>query len=125
MDVNGVPVHYLAAEDNERRLKSRIEAVFDAGVLHLTYHAIMTAEHPLPRGNDALFYIERVARGTGAKCIVVDTVQSILNPSANNKNYDQTVEEYDALRKLAHRLDIAIIVVHHCKKSSDVSTAPL
>ena len=85
----------------------------------------MSAEHPLPRGNDALFYIEQVARGTGAKCIVVDTVQSILNPSANNKNYDQTVEEYDALRKLAHRLGIAIIVVHHCKKSSDVSTAPL
>ena len=125
MDANGVPVHYLAAEDNERRLKSRIEAVFDAGVQHLTYHAVMSAEHPLPRGNDALFYIEQVARGTGAKCIVVDTVQSILNPSANNKNYDQTVEEYDALRKLAHRLGIAIIVVHHCKKSSEVSTAPL
>ena len=125
MDANCVPVHYLAAEDNERRLKSRIEAVFDAGVQHLTYHAVMSAEHPLPRGNDALFYLEQVARGTGAKCIVVDTVQSILNPSANNKNYDQTVEEYDALRKLAHRPGIAIIVVHHCKKSSDVSTAPL
>jgi len=33
--------------------------------------------------------------------------------------------EYDALRKLAHRLGIAIIVVHHCKKSSDIATAPL
>ena len=79
--------------ENERRLKSRIEAVFDAGVQHLTYHAVMSAEHPLPPGNDALFYIEQVARGTGAKCIVVDTVQSILNPSANNKNYDQTMKE--------------------------------
>ena len=57
--------------------------------------------------------------------MIIDTVQSILNPSANNKNYDQTVEEYDALRKLAHRLGIAMIVVHHCKKSSDVATAPL
>ena len=28
MDQQGIPVHYLAAEDNERRLKSRIEAVF-------------------------------------------------------------------------------------------------
>ena len=34
-------------------------------------------------------------------------------------------KEYDGLRKLAHRLDIAIIVVHRCKKSSDVSTALL
>ena len=125
MDANGVSVHYLAAEDNERRLKDRIEAVFESGVKHLTYHAVMSAKHPLPRGNDALFHIEQVAKGTGAKCIIIDTVQSILNPSANNKNYDQTVEEYDALRKLAHRLGIAIIVVHHCKKSSDVATAPL
>ena len=35
------------------------------------------------------------------------------------------MEEYDALRKLAHSLGIAIIVVHHCKKSSDVASAPL
>ena len=125
MDANGISVHYLAAEDNERRLKSRVEAVFPSGTSHLSYHAVMSAEHPLPRGNDALFHIEQVAKGTGAKCVIVDTVQSILNPSANNKNYDQTVEEYDALRKLAHRLGIAIIVVHHCKKSSDVATAPL
>ena len=36
-----------------------------------------------------------------------------------------TIKWYDALRKLAHRLDIAIIVVHHCKKSTDVASAPL
>ena len=36
-----------------------------------------------------------------------------------------TVEEYDALRKLAHKLGIAIIVVHHCKKTTDISSAPL
>ncbi|MDA8853667.1 AAA family ATPase [Amylibacter sp.] len=125
MDGNGLPVHYLAAEDNERRLKDRIEKVFRDGVKHLTYHAVMSSETPLPRGVDALFHIEQIVKGTGAKCVIIDTVQSILNPSANNKNYDQTVEEYDALRKLAHKLGIAIIVVHHCKKSSDVATAPL
>jgi len=125
MDGNGLPVHYLAAEDNERRLKDRIEKVFRDGVTHLTYHAVMSSKTPLPRGVDALFHIEQIVKGTGAKCVVVDTVQSILNPSANNKNYDQSVEEYDILRKLAHKLSIAIIVVHHCKKSSDVATAPL
>ena len=62
MDVNGVPVHYLAAEDNERRLKSRIEAVFDAGVLHLTYHAVMTAEHPLPRGMTLSFTLSKLQK---------------------------------------------------------------
>jgi hypothetical protein len=125
MDTNGVSVHYLAAEDNERRLKSRVATVFPDGVHHLTYHAVMSSQRPLPRGSEALQHIEKVARATGAKCIIVDTVQAILNPSVTNKNYDVTVEEYDALRKLAHKLGIAIIVVHHCKKTTDISSAPL
>jgi predicted ATP-dependent serine protease len=76
-------------------------------------------------GLDALDHIERVAKATNSKCIIVDTVQAILNPSVTNKNYDTTVEEYDGLRKLAHRLEIAFIVVHHCKKTTDISSAPL
>jgi len=125
MDSEDKPVHYLAAEDNERRLKDRIMKVFKDKPRHLTYHAVMSSEQPLPRGSDAIAHIEHVAKGTQAQCIIVDTVQSILNPSATNKNYDLTVEEYDALRKLAHRLNIAIIVVHHCKKSTDVASQPL
>ena len=85
----------------------------------------MSTEEKLLRGAAALSHIELVAKGTKAQCIVIDTVQSILMPSANNKNYDQTVEEYNGLRKLAHKLGIAIVVVHHCKKTSDVSSAPL
>jgi hypothetical protein len=85
----------------------------------------MSTEEKLPRGAAALSHIELVAKGTKAQCVVIDTVQSILMPSATNKNYDQTVEEYDGLRKLAHKLGIAIVVVHHCKKTSDVSSAPL
>lgn len=121
----GISVHYLAAEDNERRLKSTIKAAFPDSVQHLTYHAVMSSKRSLPRGKEALTHIEKVAHATGAQCIIIDTVQAILNPSATNKNYDITVEEYDALRKLAHRLGIAIIVVHHCKKTSDMSSAPL
>ena len=81
-------MHDLVAEDNERRLKSRVAAVFPDGVHHLTYHAVMSSERPLPRGSEALQHIEKVARATGAKCIIVDTVQAFLNPSATNKNYD-------------------------------------
>ena len=125
MDTAGIKVHYLAAEDNERRLKDRVQLTFSDRPNHLTYHAVMSSEHSLPRGEDALFYIEQVAKGTNAQCVIIDTVQAILNPSATNKNYDTTVEEYGNLRKLAHRLKIAIIVVHHCKKSSDIASAPL
>jgi hypothetical protein len=125
IDADGIPVHYLAAEDNARRLKDRVQAVFSGYVQHLTYHAVMSTGEKLSRGAAALSHIELVAKGTKAQCIVIDTVQSILMPSANNKNYDQTVEEYNGLRKLAHKLGIAIVVVHHCKKTSEVSNAPL
>ena len=64
-------------------------------------------------------------RATGTKCIFIYRVQAILNPSATNKNYDVTIEEYDALRKLAHKVSIAIIFVHHCKKNTNISSAPL
>ena len=57
MNTNGVSVHYLAAEDNERRLKSRIEAVFSDDVHHLTYHAEISFHRPLPRGSEALQHI--------------------------------------------------------------------
>jgi predicted ATP-dependent serine protease len=86
IDADGIPVHYLAAEDNERRLKDRVQAVFRGHVQHLTYHAVMSTEEKLPRGAAALSHIELIAKGTKAQCIVIDTVQSILIPSANNKN---------------------------------------
>ena len=41
MDANGVSVNYLAAEDNEHSLKSRIQAVFPNDEYDLTYHAVM------------------------------------------------------------------------------------
>jgi len=50
IDADGIPVHDLAAEDNERRLKDRVQAVFSGYVQHLTYHAVMSAEEKLPRG---------------------------------------------------------------------------
>ena len=59
IDTNGVSVHYLAAEDNERRLKSRIEAVFSDTLHHLTYYAVMSSHRRLPRGSEAIQHIER------------------------------------------------------------------
>ena len=80
MDARGKSAHYLAAEDNERRLKDRISMVFKDDPRHLTYHAVMSSEQQLPRGSDAILHIEQVAKGTGPQCIIVDKVQSILKP---------------------------------------------
>jgi RecA-family ATPase len=47
-----------------------------------------------------------------------------LHTSQNNKNYDVSVSEYAALRKLASKKQIAILVVHHTKKKTEVSQSP-
>ena len=93
IDADGIPLHYLAAEDNTRRLKDRVQAVFSGYVQLLTYHAVMSTGEKLSRGAAALSEIGLGAKGTKAQCIVIDTVQTIMMPSANNKNYDYTVEE--------------------------------
>lgn len=71
-------------------------------------------------------HAERMLRSPNTSNNAAAMINSVPNASrAPNKNYDVTVEEYDALRKLAHKLGIAIIVVHHCKKTTDISSAPL
>ena len=45
MDTAGIKVHYLAAENNERSLKDRVQLTFSNRLNHLTYHAVMSSEH--------------------------------------------------------------------------------
>ena len=121
----GHKVYYIAAEDNERRLKDRINQVFFQPPSQLKFHAGLSQDYPIPRGDDALTYLREVHASIRPSCIIIDTVASVLNPTASNKNYDVTVGEYEALRKLASELKIAILVVHHTKKKSEVSQSPL
>ena len=121
----GNTVYYIAAEDNHRRLNDRISKAFMAPPKQLKCHAGLSQEHPIPRGEDALTYLREIYAAMKPSCIIIDTVSSVLNPSGNFKNYDVTVAEYEALRKLASELKIAILVVHHTKKKSEVSQSPL
>lgn len=54
------------------------------------------------------------------------TLQAAIRvPSQREKNYDETENEFAALRRLAHELGIAIIVVHHTRKSTGAEASPL
>ena len=58
-------------------------------------------------------------------CIMIDTVAAIRVPSHREKNYDETEREFATLRRLAHDLGIAVIVVHHSRKSTGMEASPL
>ena len=121
----GKPVFYIAAEDNNRRLQERINSVFITPPEGLICHAGLSQDEAIPRGKNALVYLQEIATKYQPSCIIIDTVECVLNPSQNSKNYDVSVTEYAALRKLAAEQQIAILVVHHTKKKTEVSQSPL
>lgn len=117
---DGCDVYYIAAEDNSRRIKGRLQQKKFKFPLRLKIHAGLSQSHPVPRGRDAIRYIEEIYEKHKPDCIMIDTVASVLQPTANIKNYDVTVQEYETLRKLATDLGIAILVVHH-KKNKQIT----
>jgi archaellum biogenesis ATPase FlaH/5S rRNA maturation endonuclease (ribonuclease M5) len=121
----GKPVFYIAAEDNNRRLQGRINSVFITPPEGLICHAGLSQDEAIPRGQSALKYLEEIALRYAPSCIIIDTVASILKPHEKSGNYNVSVDEYAALRKLAHKQKMAILVVHHTKKTTEVSLSPL
>jgi hypothetical protein len=94
-------------------------------VVYFRCHAGLSQDAAIPRGQDALKYLEEIALRYAPSCITIDTVASVLKPHEKTGNYNVSVDEYAALRKLAHKQKIAILVVHHTKKTTEVSLSPL
>lgn len=125
----GHEVVYIASEDNDRRLKDRLVAVnpFPPDGIH--FLAGLSCEKPLPKGDAALEFIKALkAKFPRLKCLVVDTLAAIRRQFPNKstkEEYALAEEEFSALRRLAHELEISIIVVHHTRKSTDSEASPV
>lgn len=118
---------YLSAEDNERRLQTRIAQVFPSSTpKNLLLFAGLSSGNPLPRGAAALGFIRNVkAKYPSTACVFIDTVAGIRERTGAEKNYETTEAEFGALRKLAHELGIAVVAVHHNRKKTDTGGSPL
>ena len=125
----GHEVVYISSEDNERRLQSRLAAVcpFPPDGIHLI--AGMSIKRALPKGNEAHTLIRALkAKHPALKCLIVDTLASIrAEPSGKSRKdeYALSEEEFSGLRRLAHDLDLAIVVVHHTRKATDNDASPV
>ena len=126
---HGHEVLYIANEDNERRLKSRVIDFnpFPPNGIH--FLAGISSSRLLPKGHDAHDFIRALKdRYPKLKCLVVDTLASIrAEPPTKSKKDDYTLseEEFSSLRKLAHELDLAIILVHHTRKATESDSSPV
>lgn len=110
-------VLYLALEDNERRLKSRIRKVlgpFEDGPERLEYHT------EWKRSDEGIADIEAWIKAKAKPTlIIVDVLQRIRAANVNNQNaYASDYETVAALQKLASQHNVAVVVVHHLRKSA-------
>jgi uncharacterized membrane protein len=123
----GFGVFFIASEDNQRRIKERVAALNGTMPANLRLLAAHNSGKPIPRGVDAIEFIRSVkAEYPDTALIVIDIAQSIMEVTARDKDYTGASAEWGALQRLAHELKVAILLVHHTRKSSGfVSNSPL
>ncbi|MPR11510.1 AAA family ATPase [Microvirga tunisiensis] len=114
-------VLYLALEDNERRLQSRIDKVL--GPLH-EWPESFHYETEWPRANEGGLDAIRdwITSAQNPRLVIVDVLAMFRPTSGNRDNmYETDYSAIKGLQALASKFGIAIIVVHHTRKGgSDV-----
>lgn len=115
--VDAGDVLYLALEDNPRRLQDRLRKVLagDDAPDRLTFAVVCET---LPAGG-----ADRIAAWLDghpdARLVVVDVFARVRGLAPNNmSSYDADYLAMGALKRLADRYGVAILVVHHTRKAA-------
>lgn len=121
-------VLYLGFEDSERRLQDRIKHVFKykprSGFLD--FFAGLNSESVFPRGKAALDEFKKKKEACPhLQLIIIDTWEGVRVPCQKDRNYEQSVQELKPLRQWAHDNNIAIVIVHHARKTTEFQSSPL
>lgn len=117
-------VLYLALEDNERRLQSRMVKLLQGGT---TPSRLDLAIEWQRMGDDALgitWLAGWIEAHPDARLIVIDTLAKVRPPMSKSASiYDHDYATVQGLKQLADRYHVAILIVHHVRKG--VSDDPL
>lgn len=114
------PCLYLALEDNERRLQRRLGQSLRSG----------TGPYVAPEGFDLATEWPRIGEGfeealrewldehPGARLVVVDTLKKVRPQTSPNRSvYEVDYEALEPLLPVAAEYGVAIVVVHHARKT--------
>ena len=110
------PVLYLALEDVEFRLQSRLWGMTDETSDRLT---IATRAHGLHGGLIEQLR-EHMSRNPGTKLIVIDTLQVVRDGGVDYK-YGSDYDDMRSLKQLTDEFGICLIVVTHLRKMESQS----
>lgn len=117
---NGHSVLYLALEDSQHRLKSRIALVCqdDAALPHLD---LIGQGEWLPLDKGGLVAIREWLTGHAqAALVIVDTLAKVRPRTKGNSNpYEDDYEVLGGLKQIADEFDVGVLVIHHLRKAPD------
>jgi hypothetical protein len=108
-------VLYLALEDNQRRLKSRLVKLGAQGVQGVEF----ACEWPRADQGGLEALLAWCEARPDARLVVVDTLQR-FRPRRNGRGSDIYAEDYEALalfKTLAERHRVTVLIVHHTRKA--------
>ena len=108
-------VLYLALEDGPQRLHSRALRLADTAPsgLHLCHRAA-----PIGQGLEQQIEAQ-LAEHPHIRLVVLDTLQKVRRVSGSGMSYSSDYEDAGALKALADRNGICLLVVHHLRKMAD------
>ena len=121
-DFLGFQVHksnvlYLALEDTERRIYDRTMLVLNGSPMPEGL-SFMTRAFTLSEGLPE--ELTEMVKSTGAKLAIIDTLQLIRGGLSSKESlYGYDYREMSQLKSFADDLGIAVLVVHHTRKSGD------
>jgi AAA domain len=117
IDVEAGDILYLALEDTKRRLKGRLQKLLSAQQGRTPSRLTLVTRCPR-QGAGGIEYLEEWIRAhPGARLIVIDTWPKFRpTKSRGRDSYEEDYEHAAALKALADRHGIAILVIAHCRK---------
>lgn len=110
-------VLFLDLEGNQRRIKSRIQAIL--GNSNIPWPANFEVRTGWARGEECVTRLEQYFLGyPDTRCVVIDLLAEVrppMDPRANQYDYDRELLVH--LNRLAEKYGVAIIVIHHTRKA--------
>lgn len=112
---------YLDLESTLRRPKSRLRQILKDGAFPGNLYIITGTDDVGRIGDGFEFQIEyQLQEHPDIKLVIVDVFQMIRKPAQRSQTgYDRDYEDFKALKQLADRHGIGLMLVHHTRKMKD------
>lgn len=111
-------VLYLALEDSERRLQSRLLALGEAvtDTLQFSTNAALLENGLLVQLQDWAQHVKN------PRLVVIDTLQKIRGATSSRANiYQQDYEAVSKLKQFADKKHVAVVLIHHLSKMREAA----